>query len=136
MNKDYVTRNEFNTQIAKVERVEVIYDNSSNNININWGQTGGIYSGTTISGKDFSKYKKLRCLFGHSSTITVDLTMPFDGVYIANNVNKLKYKNALNLKWGEVQVNAEKTALTFYGGAQEGSSSDTYMWLYKIEGVY
>ena len=37
-----------------VEHSEVIYDKTSSDANINWGYTGGIPSGTTIS-KSFSK---------------------------------------------------------------------------------
>ena len=57
MNKDYVTRNEFNTQMAKVERVEVIYDIYRDDID-DFGYPDGFYNNTIT--KDVSKYKYLK----------------------------------------------------------------------------
>ena len=83
-----------------VEHSEVIYDKTSSDANINWGYTGGIPSGTTIS-KSFSKYKKLRVWAGQAATVIgavmgfceVDLrhkTIQWDGTvqnyYSASNV--------------------------------------------------
>lgn len=56
MNKDYVTRNEFNTQLAKTERVEVIYDITNQNTINGQSYTGGLTSNTPIN-IDASRYK-------------------------------------------------------------------------------
>lgn len=48
--------------IADVERIEVIYDRSSSNSNINWGYTSGIQSSTLIS-RSFPGRKTYRVYF-------------------------------------------------------------------------
>ena len=40
------------------ERIETVYDKDSASSSINWGYTSG-FTNTTISGKDFTQYKKL-----------------------------------------------------------------------------
>ena len=37
-------------------RTEVVYDMTSSDASKNWGYTSGIYSNTTVSNKDFSKF--------------------------------------------------------------------------------
>lgn len=47
------------TALLNYTQSEVIYDADSNDVNLNWGYTSGIPSGTIVSDKNFSKYKKL-----------------------------------------------------------------------------
>ena len=63
------------TILNNVEKVEMIYDNTSTNPSLNWGYTNGIPSGTTVS-KSFSKYKKLRVYAGQADT-RIGATMGF-----------------------------------------------------------
>lgn len=66
--------------------IETIYDMSSNDSSINWGYTSGIQGGVTVTGKDFSKYKKLvlsvRCAYSSFTYIisleNVNALMPND----------------------------------------------------------
>jgi hypothetical protein len=152
MNKDYVTRNEFNAQMTSAYKIKTLYDMSSTDENLNWRENGGIVNDVvdwvTISGKDFTKYKKLRILAGAMSwskmyyvLYEVDLTMPFEESgfrgYCGGTVGWTWFEN--NRLWTErsvCRVSEDKTTISFrseYFNA--GMETGTRTFIAKIEGV-
>lgn len=129
-----------------VEHSEVIYDKDSSDSNINWGYTSGILSDTSVTGKDFSKYKRLRVsccckksiksddTFGRNVVFEIDLTH-FNGFEYTTTYRPAYYTgNDYNQSIIFV-VTEDKTKMTFvcYGNAVK-VTEDTY--IYKIEGIY
>lgn len=119
---------EFSQRVSYIESIEVIYD--KDDPLKDWGYYEGLQNGYVITGKDLSKYKKIKgywYLFGApSGTFEVDLTG-----YLTNTcrgftqLNTDAYNAGLIIApdTGDITVNTEE--------ATTGSS-----YIYKIEGVY
>ena len=119
-------------EIADVEHIELIYDMSSSDANINWGYTGGIiFKSQTILNKDFTKYKKLRFLCDwnqhsdnwFSKLVYFDVSLDKvtgDDVYqgylsmIPCNATDNNETFSLQLL-GRIEINNVKTALSIHG---------------------
>ena len=157
MNKDYVTKNEFNSKFAKVYKTNVIYDCNSDDINVNWEKPDGITpvdaTGVTITNKDFSKYKKLKIvcgnnlsyIYGTSYCFEVDLTKLINGVYRGVCITSSPYvpifsaSEIQDIRKAVVTISADKNTLTFYSVFTSNASSSEYVFwtesILKIEGV-
>lgn len=126
-----------------IEKVETIYDNASSDPSINWGYTGGIGS-TTITGKDFSKYKKLRCYYsGHSQPLPIEVSLEKadkGGDYSGSvlYVHTRETSQYVSFR-ASVEVNSSKTSITnnvnIYG-VNEYSYTIQNCPIVRIEGVY
>ncbi len=134
-------------QIADVEHIEVLYDKTSSDSNVNWGKTSGIYGGDVISGKDFSKYKKL-IVYSYSLACILTTIIPLTshnitlitGSYVGCNTG-LSYDTS-DLQCIKCSVNSSKTDFTVdaiglfnTSGFSLRNETDGYL-VYKIEGVY
>ena len=134
-------------EIADVEHIEVLYDKTSSDANINWGKTSGIYGGNVISGKDFSKYKKL-IVYSYSLGCIMTTIIPLTShnitlitsSYLGCNTG-LSY-DTTDLQCIKCSVNSGKTdftvdAIGLYNtsGFSLRNETDGY-FVYKIEGVY
>ena len=125
--------NNINTVLSRTEQIELIYNKSSTDIELNWGLTAGIYNNTI--NRDFSKYKRLRCYCSNS----VPFEIPCDG----NLVRMLTQcynlgTNGSQFVYG-IQGKATSTYLEFkslnYQGAETIEGIE-FIDIYKIEGVY
>lgn len=129
------------------EIVETIYDMSLSDSSKNWGYTGGIPTGTSIS-KDFTKYKYLKFYCNrpsdeYGSTITfIPLDKPQDsGAYIGRGVIYLaRFASVSSLLANTLTVSlpSSKTSINIYF-TQSYNTNDYYEQgyrVYKIEGVY
>lgn len=134
-------------------RTEVIYDNRSSDKH--WGYKTGIPSGTTITGKDFSKYSKLIIHTYQASTIggvkgacEIDLDRPslqWDGseqtYYAGSNVYYCTYvddgsDDYVQSRTCMALVNSTKTSITVYStktGKYHQQANDGKIFM--IEGV-
>ena len=151
-----------NNEIADVEHIELIYDMSSSDANINWGYTSGIIFKTQTLNKDFTKYKKLRflCNWNHHGEGWFSKLVYFD-VYLdkvtGDNVyhgylsmipcNASDNDDSLSLQlFGRIEVNNVKTALSIYGYkinvanstrvALDDTTNFPYFRIERIIGVY
>ena len=128
------------------ENIETVYDKTSNNSSLNWGYTSGITADTVVSGKDFSKYKKLIVYYSFASNgsfVEIDLTYQVKSdTYKCSNVLDFGYEssstNYLYVISGE--VNGAKTSFKPYLALKFVTTGqvikrDEYN-VYKIEGVY
>lgn len=129
-----------------VEHSEVIYDKDSSDSNINWGYTSGILSDTSVTGKDFSKYKRLRVsccckkstissdTFGRNVVFEIDLTH-FNGFEYTATYRPAYYTGDDYSQSTIFIVTEDKTKMTFvcYDSAVK-VTEDTYV--YQIEGIY
>ena len=132
MNKDYVTRNELNTQMAKVERTEVIYDMNSDDININLGFPDGFYNNTIT--KDVSKYKYLKFYVDNCTIVSCrvgglarQLTQTYN---LGSTGSRFVYG---------VRIHVTPTDFTFTSFNSQGTGDvDGIDWISvtKVEGVY
>ena len=129
-------------------RTEVVYDMTSSDASKNWGYTNGIYSDTTVSNKDFSKFSALKVYicaknnstvardsWGRNNILEIDLDNLINIEYGASNL--FRYANNNNYFGGTfVAISSDKKSLTFlfYDNEVLYSSSST-AFIYKIEGV-
>lgn len=129
-------------------RTEVVYDMKSSDASKNWGYTSGIYSDTTVSNKDFSKFSALKVYicaknnstvardsWGRNNILEIDLDNLINIEYGASNL--FRYANNNNYFGGAfVAISSDKKSLTFlfYDGETLYTSSST-AFIYKIEGV-
>lgn len=135
--------------IADVEHIETIYD--TNNSDMDWGYDGGIIGGVEVTGKDFSKYKKLRVYaYVYNTIINYDIQLnrvvreQVAGYTHYGAGETPSYTNIGNYYASQSIVNTAKTSFYHYnvGFREMGSSAftnkngDTNYYVYKIEGVY
>lgn len=144
-------------EIADVEHIEIVYDMSSSDGNINLGKTSGIVSGGEPINIDLSKYKKLIVTYCFFNTGFIKYTIDLDSSLLINNsiINISQYMggaNSFNQKNSEgsdgdqyfsnSSVNAEKTAFThtlsgwFSSGTISARNNNYNSVVVKIEGVY
>ena len=117
------------------EKVEIVYEITSTDSNINLGYTNGIGNGVTIN-KSFSKYKMLRCQYQSYNNAIVgfcDLTTPTNppdttGRYMMYAVGYVGdgFQELISV------INLEKTTLTTYLPGSGGQAAK----ITKIYGVY
>lgn len=139
--------------IEDVEHIETRYDKNSSDSNINWGYTSGIQLNGEVTGKDFSKYKKLNVYLNGAFVnciIQIDLTTPVPRIYKAGYsyyggtvvVNTDAPSYILKMA---VLVSTDKTSINFYicgyqnvqgGGAFNNAEQSEQYAIYKIEGVF
>ena len=144
-------------EIADVEHIEIVYDMSSSDGNINLGKTSGIVSGGEPINIDLSKYKKLivtHCFFNSGF---IKYTIDLDSSLLINNsnINISQYMggatsfNQNNSQgsdsdqyFSNSSVNAEKTAFThtlsgwFSSGTISARNNNDNSVIVKIEGAY
>ena len=131
---------------TNVERVEVVYDKTSDDPNINWGYKTGLPTKSTVTGKDFSKYKYLKIyvyISGAAGVYYVDLTQKQTTKYLGLNIFSFGYESSSTnyLFKSACYVAADKTSIELYTeivwltDGHTYSSPDAY-YVYKIEGVY
>lgn len=130
-----------------VEHCETIYDKDSSNSDINWGYTSGIVSNTSITGKDFKKYKRLRLsccckngtdkrdTFGRNTVFEIDLTT-FNGFeYVATC--RPAYYDGHDYRYSVIFViTKDKTTMSYVCYDGEDKLTTDINFLYKIEGIY
>jgi hypothetical protein len=136
-------------EISAVEHIETIYD--KNDSNIDWGYDGGIIGGVEVTGKDFSKYKKLRVYaYVYNTIINYEIQLnkivreQVAGYPHYGAGETPSYTNIGNYYASQSIVNTAKTSFYHYnvGFREIGSSTftnkngDTNYYVYKIEGVY
>lgn len=129
----------------KMEEVETIYDVNSDDINLNWGYPSGIYNGTTINGKDFTKYKKLRLITGvfwsgrinRTAIVEISLEPNASNVNAGGSVVCSYFEGTFYNYLVECRLNTEKTSITFdaYRVTNNTNTSSGFVVLNKIEGV-
>lgn len=132
-----------------IEKVELLYDKTSNDANINWGYTAGIKGGATITNKSFQKYKYLRISFFSYSTrgqYMMDLTSTMDtGIsgysYMGNGIiNAIDALTEFHYCFSA--VDSSKTSfknwkMGYVKGEENTERNDSSKYyIEKIEGVY
>ena len=152
-NQEFLTPDDIEDIPVDCIRTEVVYDNRS--ANKHWDYEDGIPSGTTVTGKDFSKYVKLIVHTYQASTIggvrgscEVDLTQPslqWDGseqtYYAGSNVYYCKYiddgsDDYVQSRTCMALVDSTKTSITVYStktGKYHQQANDGKIFM--IEGV-
>ena len=152
-NQEFLTPDDIEDVPVDCIRTEVVYDNRSGNKH--WGYKDGIPSGTTVTGKDFSKYVKLIVHTYQASTIggvrgscEVDLTQPslqYDGskqtYYAGSNVYYCNWiddgsDDYVQSRTCMALVNSTKTSITVYStktGKYHQQANDGKIFM--IEGV-
>lgn len=131
-----------------IEKIDVIYDKLSNNADINWGYTSGIKGGTSITNKDFSKYKRLKFYIKAGNyTVSSVFEMQFENkstwggyyiVYSFGNAFQLS-TSGTETQWFSCSVAEDKTTLApQFGSASnyKGKNNNSAFFISKIEGVY
>lgn len=130
----YYNKEQTNELLANREQVEVIYDKDGGSP-LDWEYSGGIQTGITITGKDFSKYKYLR-IYGsvHGQNVyqvnfVINLSQPnrssaSDQQFYMSSVVGYDANTSYT-----ATVNLEKTSF-------ENSSQYDVGKITKIEGVY
>lgn len=128
-------------------RTEVVYDMTSSDANINWGYTSGITNNTTVTNKDFNKYKKL-IVYAEIADSTngiaeIDL-MQKNGTgsqYNGNNLVMFGYETSTAnyvFQCGGF-VNSDKTSFTAVSKLRfiptGATVTDSAYFVYRIEGV-
>lgn len=121
-----------------LEEVEVVYDVSSADINLNWGYTSGINNGTVFT-KDLSKYKRLIFYFenfpnggiceidnGYGSSVNQEHGI----VYSTQNDQGFLYVYLFKVKRTD---NSYQVYFTRY--RQNDANQNSSGVVYKIEGV-
>lgn len=116
--------------VESVENVETIYDMNSSDSSKNWGYTSGLVNETVVTGKDLSKYKRIRgywYLFGAPSGVfEVDLTG-----YLSNICRAFVVLNSDSYGAGIVVSQGTGDITISTHNPPSGSN-----YIYKIEGVY
>ena len=113
-------------EIADVEHIETIYDMLSTDSNINWGYTGGIQPGTTISNLALSKYKTLRIWFGNYGNLQYQVFLTLS---IAGNGSRECQTTSWNLNY-QITVNKLNDTSSLTNSSGDNCTS------VRIEGVY
>jgi hypothetical protein len=138
--------NEIKNIIEKTERVDLLFDITTPSKD--WGYSAGIPSDTSITGKDFSKYKRLVGVFGEAGNaqweVQVDLTLPTNynsDLYVGYNsfsVTDSAFSSQMLSKLGSLEVKNNKTTLKVHSGySYNGNSTFTvYYWLMSLRGYY
>lgn len=139
--------NELTANLNKVPKYEVVYSKDSPDAAINWGYTSGIQDNTTVSNKDFSKYKQLilfHNIYGTTLNSINDLSMNLiesGDIYQALNCGNISSSDGNNLFFivGSA-VNLQKTSITirtyYLQPGKSGESANNRYLCYKIIGVY
>jgi hypothetical protein len=127
--------------MTNVEQVEVVYDmyNSSKD----WGYSSGLKSSTTITGKDFSKYKGLivyctRYRIGFEGYVNFEQTLPTTSyTYSGSAVTGVVDGTTPYWTLCRFNVNSGKTNFVVEGFWQNGAlKTESGYVVTKIEGVY
>ena len=142
-NMDGVTNDikNINNTLNRTEQVEVVYD--KDNPNKDWGYSGGLQSGITVSGKNFSKYKGLivyctRYRIGFEGYVNFEQDLPSSAyVYAGSAVTGIVDGTTPYWTLCRFFVNSEKTNFVVEGFWQNGAlkTEDGYI-ITKIKGVY
>ena len=150
-NNNIISSNLSNTNVLNwknkcgFEKTEIIYDMNSSDPNINWGYTSGIGSSTTVTGKDFTKYKKLIGTYGDGGNaqwvVITDLSIPSTQKYSGvNSVSRIdnSVNNQMLSRFAELSISLDKTSLTTYSDfSYNGNANFVQSYkLCKLEGVY
>ena len=128
------------------EKTEIIYNMNSSDPDINWGYTGGIGSDTTVTGKDFTKYKKLIGTYGDTGNVQwvviIDLSIPgtqkkYSGINSVSRIDN-SVNNQMLSRFAELSISLDKTSLTTYSGfSYNGNANFVQSYkLCKLEGGY
>ncbi len=139
-----------NTELSNIKVniniTEVVYDMTSSSSSKNWGYTSGIQGGTTVSGKNFSKYNKLIIYytrnFSQNLQYSIDLKLPKVAEYGSTGVWQLYDQYGMHFITSASQVSLDKTAFMHRQcGISQGTNftqenNTTNFVVYKIEGVY
>lgn len=125
----------------KIEFVEIIYDKDSEDENLNWGYQSGIKGGTTIRGKDITKYKRLRIYSAINyccSCYIVDLTkiVGKHQWYYGSTCNSRLDGNAYYYG-SRALIAKDKSSiqLTYFRNTTLMANNESY-FCYRIEGIY
>lgn len=125
---------------STIERTEVIYFRTDSTKN--WGYSGGLVGGVSVSGKDFSKYKYLIAyvrVLEVKIQVKIDLNYSDNG-YVASGAGVSYLDNAIMSS--RCTVNDSKDTFTvnsigFYNTAGwNARNNNSSYFVYKIEGVY
>lgn len=147
---EQIARDRISTDFAEAERqrtlsegdiihAKVIY-RADGGESLDWGMSGGIFHGSSVSGKDFTKGKKLICFLRCGSqrpVVEIDLTAPStivgaDSVY--NGTACAYYVESLGHLLISINVSNDKTSLAVEAKYSLQSSSD--FCIYQIVEEY
>lgn len=123
-------------------RTEVVYDMTSSDASKNWGYPNGIQGGVNISGKDFSRYERLRVYaytdwYKQSFEISTEVNSIYGKINTqspdSNNHNSTYIKinttnNGFNISFYSVNIPSGSSTWTLMNG-------NSNYYIYKIEGV-
>lgn len=150
MNKDYVTRNEFNSQMSKTDKYIVVYDKDGGS-QLDFGMSGGILGAVPVN-IDLSKFRILRVFVvtykgvsidnngGTNNIFEMDLTTPiYNNCCISKNVFSYGVFTNGKTEYFDVYTQYDKTNKTIkfsfaYNGQLSNNSSSYYV--YKMEGIF
>lgn len=123
-------------------RTEVVYDMTSSDASKNWGYPNGIKGGITISGKNFSKYERLR-VYAYTDWYkqSFEISTEVSSIYGKMNTQSPDSNNH-NSTYIKMNIVNDGFDISFYSVViPSGSSSWTLMngnnnyYIYKIEGI-
>ncbi|MBQ9792774.1 MAG: hypothetical protein IJW32_03425 [Clostridia bacterium] len=129
------------TNADKVEFVEVIYDKDGEDENLNWGYKSGIKGGTTVKGKDISKYKRLKIYSAINyccSCYIVDLTKIVNNhQYYYGSICNSRLDGTAYYYGSRALIAKDKSSiqLTYFRNTTLMANNVSY-FCYKIEGIY
>ena len=126
----------------KCEKVEVIYDQSSSDSNINWGYTSG-FKNISVTGKDFSKYKILRAYFTKNENSNANILEVGIRRDASENIVRSEatqdvdlITTGTNLRSLYIAVESNSSIAFNYIAGNSDYYQDENAYCYKIEGVY
>lgn len=129
-----------------IEHVDLLYDKNSSDSKLNWGKTSGIPHSTTVSGKDFNKYDRLRVYISWSGNAfaiyEIDMHTLTDDLYQAGSpLISACRKSDTDHYWAIVYTNSAKTSFScdatgYDSFSKRTTNSTTAFVVYKIEGIY
>lgn len=143
---------------SSVVRMETIYDMKSSDSSINWSYPSGIKTGIPISGKNFSKYKRLRVYCNGANPVSsriyeIDLTRPVTDVKVSGYPymgvgtdtafdDLVADASTAGIYYDVSLVSTDKTTFLHYrtgytiGANVTSKNGNDYYYIYRIEGVW
>ena len=128
--------------LSRAEQVDIVYDQSSSDNNINWGYTSG-FKNISVTGKDFSKYKILRAYFTKNENSNANILEVGIRRDASENIVRSEATQDVdltatgtNLRSLYIAVESNSSIAFNYIAGNSDYYRDQNAYCYKIEGVY
>jgi len=127
------------------EKIKIIYDKDSADININWGLKNGINGGVSVSNKDFSNFNRLIVFVVFdkvSFSFLIDLsflnsvTLDYNGSGCGLSTTNARALCRASVSSAKTTFTNEKMGYIAQGSVYFTESTSSTTYVYKIVGIY